>query len=117
MTNFEQTNVDHIYAIGDVVDESSAGGLALELTPVAIQAGQFLSKRIFGKSDVKMDYINVATTVFTPIEYGAIGLSEEDAIKKLGEENIEVSWKISETININEGIMEIWAIVVVFKLN
>lgn len=90
LTNFEQTNVDHIYAIGDVVDESTAGGRALELTPVAIQAGQLLSKRIFAKADVKMDYMNVATTVFTPIEYGAIGFSEEEALAKFGEENIEV---------------------------
>lgn len=37
-----------------------------------------------------MDYHLVATTVFTPIEYGACGLSEEDAIKKFGEDNIEV---------------------------
>jgi len=26
-----------------------------------------------------MDYVNVPTTVFTPIEYGSCGLSEEDA--------------------------------------
>lgn len=89
-TTFEQTNVDHIYAIGDVVDETTANGRALELTPVAIQAGQLLSKRIFGNSDVKMDYHNVPTTVFTPIEYGAIGYAEEEAIAKYGEENIEV---------------------------
>lgn len=38
-----------------------------------------------------MDYYNVPTTVFTPIEYGAIGYSEEDALSKFGEENIEVS--------------------------
>ena len=37
-----------------------------------------------------MDYHNVATTVFTPIEYGAIGYSEEEALAKYGEENIEV---------------------------
>lgn len=37
-----------------------------------------------------MNYDLVATTVFTPLEYGAIGLSEEDAIKKFGDENIEV---------------------------
>lgn len=35
-----------------------------------------------------MDYINIATTVFTPIEYGTIGYSEEDAKKKFGQENI-----------------------------
>jgi thioredoxin reductase (NADPH) len=37
-----------------------------------------------------MDYDNIATTVFTPLEYGAIGLSEEDAIKKFGEDAIEI---------------------------
>ncbi|CAB1121526.1 unnamed protein product [Ectocarpus sp. CCAP 1310/34] len=37
-----------------------------------------------------MDYSNVCTTVFTPLEYGCCGLSEEDAIETLGEENVEV---------------------------
>lgn len=37
-----------------------------------------------------MDYDKVPTTVFTPIEYGSCGLSEEDAIKRYGLENIEV---------------------------
>ncbi len=37
-----------------------------------------------------MNYINVATTVFTPLEYGCIGYSEENAIAKFGDENIEV---------------------------
>lgn len=35
-----------------------------------------------------MNYNMVATTVFTPLEYGTIGFSEEDAIQKHGEENI-----------------------------
>jgi thioredoxin reductase (NADPH) len=35
-----------------------------------------------------MDYVNVPTTVFTPIEYGSCGLSEEDAKAKYGAENI-----------------------------
>ena len=37
-----------------------------------------------------MDYSNIATTVFTPIEYGAIGYSEDRAIYQFGEDNIEV---------------------------
>jgi len=90
MTTFEQSNVDHIYAIGDVIEETTANDRAIELTPVAIQAGKLLASRIFGNSDVKMDYHNIATTVFTPLEYGAIGYSEEEAIAKFGEENIEV---------------------------
>ena len=32
-----------------------------------------------------MDYSNVCTTVFTPLEYGCCGLSEEEAILNLGE--------------------------------
>lgn len=37
-----------------------------------------------------MGYETIPTTVFTPLEYGCIGYSEEDAIKKFGEENIKV---------------------------
>uniref|UniRef100_A0A8C5MKS3 Thioredoxin reductase 1, cytoplasmic n=1 Tax=Leptobrachium leishanense TaxID=445787 RepID=A0A8C5MKS3_9ANUR len=80
----EQTNVPYVYAIGDVLEDK------LELTPVAIQAGRFLARRLYGDSTLKCDYINVPTTVFTPLEYGACGLSEENAIAKYGEENIEV---------------------------
>jgi hypothetical protein len=36
------------------------------------------------------DYVNVCTTVFTPLEYGTCGLSEDDAIKQYGEADIEV---------------------------
>merc|ERR1719228_1270317 len=43
-----------------------------------------------GVSSVLTDYVNVCTTVFTPLEYGCCGLSEEDAITQYGEENIEV---------------------------
>jgi len=38
-----------------------------------------------------MDYDSVPTTVFTPLEYGCCGLSEEDAIAKYGEENLDVN--------------------------
>lgn len=75
----EQTNVEHIFAIGDVLDGRP------ELTPVAIQAGKLLAKRIFAGATKPMDYDGVPTTVFTPLEYGCVGLSEEDAIAKLGE--------------------------------
>mmetsp|Transcript_13224 Transcript_13224/g.19936 ORF Transcript_13224/g.19936 Transcript_13224/m.19936 type:complete len:535 (+) Transcript_13224:57-1661(+) len=83
-TNHERTNVPHIFAIGDVVANGP------QLTPVAIQAGQLLAKRLFALSDRTMDYHLVPTTVFTPIEYGTIGLTEKQAIDKLGEDNVEV---------------------------
>jgi pyruvate/2-oxoglutarate dehydrogenase complex dihydrolipoamide dehydrogenase (E3) component len=60
----EQTNVAHIYAIGDMLYGRE------ELTPVAIQAGHLLSSRLYGNKTQQMDYEKVCTTVFTPLEYG-----------------------------------------------
>lgn len=37
-----------------------------------------------------MDYTNVATTIFSPLEYGCVGLGEEQAIAIHGEDNIEI---------------------------
>ena len=54
------------------------------------QAGKLLARRICGKSDVLTNYDNVPTTVFTPLEYGCCGLAEEDALKRFGEDKIEV---------------------------
>lgn len=42
-------------------------------------AGRKLAKRLYGNSNEIMDYADVATTIYTPIEYGCIGLSEERA--------------------------------------
>ncbi|KNC79621.1 hypothetical protein SARC_07985 [Sphaeroforma arctica JP610] len=78
------TSVSHIYAIGDCAQERP------ELTPVAVQAGQYLARRVFGGSSKNMDYKMVATAVFTPFEYGAVGYSEEDALTTFGEDAIEV---------------------------
>lgn len=35
----------------------------------------------------------MCTTVFTPIEYGTVGLSEDDALERYGAENIEIYHK------------------------
>jgi len=80
----EETNVDNIYAVGDILKDR------LELTPVAIQAGRLLARRLFGGSTELMDYQNVATTVFTPLEYSACGYSEEKATEVFGADNIEI---------------------------
>ncbi|XP_061197566.1 thioredoxin reductase 2, mitochondrial-like [Saccostrea echinata] len=80
----ERTSVPNIYAIGDILHKRP------ELTPVAIKAGQLLAERLFGGSQVQMNYDLVPTTVFTPLEYGVVGISEEEAISRHGDENIEV---------------------------
>lgn len=37
-----------------------------------------------------MNYNLIPTTVFSKIEYSFVGLSEEEAINKYGEENIDI---------------------------
>lgn len=94
----EQTSIPHVYAIGDVIHG------APELTPVAIKAGTLLAKRLYQNSHVLMKYKDVATTVFTPIEFGTIGLNEEEAKAEYGEDNVDaymsvfqpLEWTISE---------------------
>lgn len=83
-TKHEQTNIENIYAIGDILE------FRAELTPVAIDSGIMLARRLYANSKETFDYVNIPTTVFTPNEYGCVGLSEEDAFKKYGEENLEV---------------------------
>ena len=41
-----------------------------------------------GQGTELMDYVNVPTTVFTPLEYGTCGYTEDEAKEKFGAENI-----------------------------
>lgn len=61
-----------------------------ELTPVAIETGRRVVRRLFGGSQKLMNYDTIPTTVFTPLEYGCCGLPEEEAIKRHGDQNIEI---------------------------
>lgn len=49
-----------------------------------------LANRLFGNSNEPMDYNTVCTTVFTPIEYSCVGMSEDEAMSKFGSDKIEV---------------------------
>ena len=46
--DYDQSSVSHIYGIGDIADGKP------ELTPVAIQAGKLLARRLFGGSKEKV---------------------------------------------------------------
>ena len=81
---YQNTTTPGIYALGDVSGEK-------ELTPVAVKAGRTLSERLFnGKTDAKMDYELIPTVVFSHPAIGSIGLSQEQAEAKYGDENIKV---------------------------
>ncbi|KAF0299049.1 Thioredoxin reductase 2, mitochondrial [Amphibalanus amphitrite] len=80
-----RTSVDNIYAIGDIVQG------APELTPTAIVSGRLLADRLYGGSSQLLDLATVPTTVFTPLEYSCVGLSEESAAEMVGgDDQLEV---------------------------
>ena len=83
---YQNTSVQDIYALGDVCGK-------VELTPVAIAAGRRLADRLFGGEqfhDSKLDYTNIPSVVFAHPEIGAIGLTEPEARKKFGDDDIKV---------------------------
>lgn len=75
---YENTNIDGIYAIGDITGK-------LPLTPVAIEAGRKLAMRLFNNNaDSKVDYDNIPSVVFSHPPIGTVGITEAEAIKRYG---------------------------------
>lgn len=59
----DQTNVSHIYGVGDVLDGKP------ELTPVAIQAGRLLAQRLYAgqKTEVRSHHTShISTSIDLP---------------------------------------------------
>ncbi|KAL8275732.1 hypothetical protein Esti_000295 [Eimeria stiedai] len=79
-----RSTLPSVFAVGDVVEGFP------ELTPAAIKAGEILARRLFGGSQELMSIRDIPTTVFTPMEYGCVGLSEEAAVAEYGEEDVEI---------------------------
>jgi len=73
--NYSKTNIDNIYAVGDVTDR-------MALTPVALMEGHSLADTLFGGMDRPVDHHMVASTVFTTPEIGTIGYTEAEAASK-----------------------------------
>ena len=71
--DYQQTNVEHIYALGDVTGRQA-------LTPVAIAAGRRLADRLDGgMTGRRLDYELVPTVIFSHPPMGTIGLTEPEA--------------------------------------
>jgi glutathione reductase (NADPH) len=76
---FQATNVEHIFAIGDVTG-------AQALTPVAIAAGRRLADRIYGKMEGRhLDYRLVPTVIFSHPPMGTVGMTEAEARAEHGD--------------------------------
>lgn len=70
---FQNTNIDGVYAIGDVTGRAA-------LTPVAIAAGRRLADRLFGNMpDRHLEYECIPTVVFSHPPIGTVGLTEVEA--------------------------------------
>ncbi len=69
---FSRTNVENIWAVGDVTDR-------INLTPVAIREGAAFAETEFGGKPTGFDHELVASAVFSQPPVGSVGLSEADA--------------------------------------
>src|SRR6187551_4030340 len=74
---FSKTNVDSIYAIGDVTDR-------VQLTPVAIREGQAFADTVFGNTPSAVDHSCVPSAVFSHPPMCGVGLTESQARNTLG---------------------------------
>ncbi|MEO0865138.1 MAG: FAD-dependent oxidoreductase, partial [Pseudomonadota bacterium] len=72
VNEYSQTDVDSIYAVGDVTDR-------VNLTPVAIREGMAFVETVFKDTPTAPDHELIPSAVFTQPEYGAVGMTEEQA--------------------------------------
>jgi glutathione reductase (NADPH) len=75
----QQTNVEHIFALGDVTRRPA-------LTPVAIAAGRRLADRLYGGMEGRhLDYTVVPTVIFSHPPMATVGMTEDEARAEFGD--------------------------------
>ncbi len=78
INDYYQTNVENIYAIGDVTDR-------IQLTPVAIEEGMCIANNLFtDRPKKKLNYDNIPTVVFCQPNIGTVGPTEAQAVEVYG---------------------------------
>ncbi|ARU15235.1 glutathione-disulfide reductase [Croceicoccus marinus] len=78
---FSKTNVDNIYAVGDVTDR-------VQLTPVAIREGQAFADSVFGGKPTSVSYDCIPSAVFSHPPLAGVGMTEGEARNKMGDVKI-----------------------------
>lgn len=78
---YSRTNIDNIWAIGDVTNR-------VQLTPVAIHEAMCFIETAFKDNPTRPDHDTIATAVFSQPEIGTVGLSEDEAVKHFEEVEI-----------------------------
>jgi glutathione reductase (NADPH) len=74
-----RSTVPSIYAIGDVTDR-------VQLTPVATAEGHAFADRHFGRNARAVTYDNIPTAVFANPPMAQVGLTEEQAVARFGDD-------------------------------
>jgi glutathione reductase (NADPH) len=78
--DLQQTNVEHIFALGDVTGRAA-------LTPVAIAAGRRLADRLYGGMEGRhLDYHLIPTVIFSHPTIGTVGMTEAEARDEFGDD-------------------------------
>lgn len=83
VNEFSQTSQPHIFAVGDCTDR-------INLTPVAIGEGRAFADTEFGNNRRIFNHENVPSAVFSNPEAATVGMTEEDARKKLGDDGVKI---------------------------
>jgi len=78
---YSKSNIDNIYAVGDVTDR-------MALTPVAIREGAAFAETVFNGNPLAVDHAMIATAVFSQPELGTVGLTEAQARESHGDVDI-----------------------------
>jgi len=81
---FSRTNIENIYAVGDVTSR-------VNLTPVAIYEGHAFADTVFGGRVRPVNHEFVPSAVFSQPPVGTVGYSEEDAITHIGPIDVYIS--------------------------
>ena len=76
--NNSRTNINSIFAVGDVTDR-------INLTPVAIAEGHAFADTLFGQKPRQANHKNVASAVFSQPPVASVGQTEDEARREHGE--------------------------------
>jgi glutathione reductase (NADPH) len=69
---YSKTNIDSIYAVGDVTGRA-------QLTPLAVREGWYVAETLFNDNPQWVDHSLIGTAVFAEPEVATIGLTEAEA--------------------------------------
>lgn len=72
---YSQTNIPHIYAVGDVTNR-------MNLTPVALKEGMLVAEALFNHTKIPMTYDHIPSAVFATPPLSTVGQTEEQCLEQ-----------------------------------